>query len=233
MGRWRSLFGTLIAVTLIVGIEHAYLWWRLVAATALSPPTSVALTVVLAMLALSVPVVVVASRVVAPHDARWWATPVYTWLGVSVVLTLVLLGNDLAIRAFGLDRSVATGVALMAGLALSTWAAIEGRRVRVRRVEVRLAKLPAALDGLSLVQLSDVHLGPTLGADFLESVVRRTNELGADAVVVTGDLVDAPVEQLVDEVAPLARLEARFGTYFVTGNHEYHAGVWVPEIVAA
>ncbi|MBJ6760284.1 metallophosphoesterase [Myxococcaceae bacterium JPH2] len=137
-------------------------------------------------------------------------------------LSLVFEGVRVLVPA--LDRGTLAGGVVLASMALSLWAALEGRHVRVRRVELTLDRLPAALDGLTLVQLSDVHLGPTVGRRFMERVVTQVNQLAPDAVVVTGDLVDAPVEQLERAVEPLSRLRTVFGTFFVTGNHEYHAG---------
>lgn len=140
-----------------------------------------------------------------------------------MVLLTSLLAVTAPVRPFLDPRSVTlVAVPLAAGLAIV--AALEGRRVHVARVELTLPKLPRALDGFSLVQLSDVHLGPTVDGRFLERVVARVNALAPDAVVVTGDLIDARVEQLRDDVAPLRSLTSRFGTFFVTGNHEYFAG---------
>jgi predicted MPP superfamily phosphohydrolase len=101
-------------------------------------------------------------------------------------------------------------------------------------VPVTLAKLPKALDGFTIVQLTDVHIGggPTLARDWLADVVARTNALAPDLIAITGDLVDGSVERLRDEVAPLKDLKARHGVYFVTGNHEYYAGAeaWIAEL---
>ena len=72
-------------------------------------------------------------------------------------------------------------------------------------VDVRLARLPAASDGTTIVQLSDMHVGATIGRAFVEDVVRRTNALQPDIVAITGDLVDGSVENLWEAVAPLAR----------------------------
>src|SRR5690606_21063409 len=92
----------------------------------------------------------------------------------------------------------------------------------VREVEVAVPDLPPELDGYHIVQISDVHIGPTIHREWLEAVVERVNGLDADMVAVTGDIVDGLVEQLAPEVAPLSELRARDGTFYVTGNHEYY-----------
>ena len=81
--------------------------------------------------------------------------------------------------------------------------------VAVRDVRVRLSRLPRDLHGLRIVQLTDVHVGPTIGRDFIEEIVRRTNALQPDLIAITGDLVDGPVAELRTLVAPLAQLKAR------------------------
>jgi len=74
------------------------------------------------------------------------------------------------------------------------------------------------------VQITDVHVGPTIGKDFIEEIVRTANAENADCVVITGDLVDGSVAELGPLVAPLKNLQAKDGVYFVTGNHEYYSG---------
>lgn len=125
--------------------------------------------------------------------------------------------------------AVAAGV----GVALGARAVHEARsEVAVKEVEVRLARLPLEADGVRIVQLSDVHIGPTLDGAWLTGIVERVNALAPDLVVITGDLVDGSVAELRDQVAPLAALRARHGVYFVTGNHEYYSGAaaWVAEL---
>src|SRR5690606_30823817 len=93
-------------------------------------------------------------------------------------------------------------------------------------------KLPPSFDGFRIAQLSDVHVGPTIGRDFVEKMVRATNSLHADLVAITGDLVDGSVANLQRHTEPLGELETNHGTYFVTGNHEYYSGAdeWVDEM---
>src|SRR5687768_12771033 len=106
------------------------------------------------------------------------------------------------------------------------------RLAAVRRVDVPIEDLPAALHGFTIVQISDVHFGQTIKRDYVDAIVNAVNDLDADMIAVTGDLVDGSVKQLAAHTAPLARLAARHGAFFVTGNHEYYSGVnaWLFEL---
>jgi predicted MPP superfamily phosphohydrolase len=109
------------------------------------------------------------------------------------------------------------------------------RRVaRVVTVELPVRNLPAALEGFTIAQISDIHVGPTIRRPYISAIVKRVNGLKADIVAVTGDLVDGSVEQLAEHIAPLAELKGRYGTYVVTGNHEYYSGAlaWVAHLNA-
>ena len=98
------------------------------------------------------------------------------------------------------------------------------RQAEVIEVDVRSRRLPQACHGTTIVQLTDLHVGATIGRAFIEDIVRRTNALQPDIVAITGDLVDGSVEALWDAVAPLGELRAKHGVFFVTGNHEYFSG---------
>ncbi|MER5537872.1 metallophosphoesterase [Streptomyces mirabilis] len=106
------------------------------------------------------------------------------------------------------------------------------RGPQVKRVTVPLAKLPRSAHGYRIAVVSDIHLGPTLGRDFCRRVVDTINATQPDLIAVVGDLVDGSVKDLGPAAAPLARLRARHGSYFVTGNHEYYSGAaqWVREV---
>lgn len=95
---------------------------------------------------------------------------------------------------------------------------------RVRRVAVPLARLDPRADGLRVVVLGDIHVGPLLGTGQVERMVERVNDLGADVVTVVGDMVSSEPERVRESLLPLTRMRARYGTYYVTGNHEYYVG---------
>src|SRR6218665_1104004 len=94
----------------------------------------------------------------------------------------------------------------------------------VNEVAVKLPGLPRELDGFTIVQLSDIHVGPLIQRRFMDELVARTNALKGDLVCITGDLVDGSVEELGPAAAALRELRSRPGTVFCTGNHEYLSG---------
>lgn len=101
--------------------------------------------------------------------------------------------------------------------------------VRRVRVPVDAARVPAGWPALRIVQISDLHVGPTIRRGYVETITEMVRSLEADMVVITGDLVDGFVDQLKDALEPLRSLRARHGVYFVTGNHEYYyrANEWI------
>ncbi len=105
-------------------------------------------------------------------------------------------------------------------------------RMKTIRVTIPIKDLPEDLEGLRIVQISDIHVGPTIKRKFTEEVVQRVNLLNPDIVALTGDLVDGSVEHLADDVEPLKNLSAKYGKFFVTGNHEYYSGVysWIEKV---
>lgn len=112
--------------------------------------------------------------------------------------------------------------------AFGTWQSL--RLPDVRTVEITLPKLPRNLDGFTIVQLSDIHIGPLLKGGWLRSGVEKTNALNPDLVALTGDMIDGSPDRLKGDIAPLGELRAKHGVYGVTGNHEYYfrAGEWLP-----
>ncbi|GGP03570.1 metallophosphoesterase [Nonomuraea glycinis] len=104
----------------------------------------------------------------------------------------------------------------------------------IEPVKVTLPGMDSRLGGLRFAVVSDIHLGPLTGRAHTERIVRMINGLEADVVAIVGDLVDGSVERLGALARPLRGLESRYGSYFVTGNHEYYTvngpGEWIEEL---
>ncbi|WBB64495.1 metallophosphoesterase [Streptomyces sp. WMMC500] len=131
---------------------------------------------------------------------------------------------DVSRRLF-VARTVAIGAtAVAAGTVAYGAYGVLGRAPRVKNVTVPLAKLPASADGYRIAVVSDIHLGPVLGRGHTQRIVDTINAQRPDLVAIVGDLVDGSVDHLGNAAEPLGQLEARDGSYFVTGNHEYFAG---------
>lgn len=184
------------------------------------------------------------------YDAFQWAS--YLGMGAFTLLFCLMVFKDLGWGAFRLwerlgERRGAAGLlpdslqspaiperreflakTLNAGVlsvaAVATPVGLyEARRTpRVVEVEVPIKGLPKGLEGFRIVQLSDIHVGPTIRGDKVREIVAVANGLAPDLVVITGDLVDGFVQRLSRDVAPLGELRARHGTWFCTGNHEYY-----------
>jgi uncharacterized protein len=239
-----SVLPFLLVVSAVMLAAHAFLGWRLGLGLPGSRARRVrALVLLHAPLA---PACIAATRVGGAPDLV--AQVGYVDLGLFSIafagVFAVWIGDALARRLLPRTdpdrRSAFVRAAhglVLAGAAVETaWGFRNTRRIaEVTELELPIAGLPRALDGLRLVQVSDLHIGmPGIDAEHVAAVVARVNGLAPDLVAVTGDLVDGSVARLAAASAPLAALRARHGTWFVTGNHEYYSGVddWVARCAA-
>jgi len=219
-----------------------YIGWRLL------PPLSVGPIGVITGI-----VLLIACCVVIPLSVRQWTLRdptlqnLFAWTGVLFMgffssLFVFTLLRDVVLLVARLLLSAPEAASLVAPsarwtVALTLFVTVAGlviarRRPRVVDVDIPVSELPEPLHGFSIVQISDVHVGPTIRRGFVETIVTSVNSLKADLIAVTGDLVDGSVRDLSAHTAPLAGLVARHGAFFVTGNHEYYSDerAWTAEI---
>jgi len=118
-------------------------------------------------------------------------------------------------------------VGSLIALALGAITALRGPRVK--EVELRVPGLHQDLEGLRIVQLSDLHVGRNIRRAYVERTVERALNLAPDLVALTGDVVDGPVNRLAPHVAPLAALVEGGHAFFVLGNHDCYSGApaWI------
>jgi predicted MPP superfamily phosphohydrolase len=234
MGRF-ALFG-------VSALFHAYIGLRLFPDLGAWAPANLVLLLWLAVSAVLMPLGLQLRRA-GGSDALAWAgllcMGLFSSLFVLTVLRDVVLVVYLSLQwllpnlNWGNWLTDSALAVPLAALAVSLVGFFNARRTApVVRVDVPIAGLPAGLHGFLIAQISDIHVGPTIKAPYVEAIVAAVNRLGADMVAITGDLVDGTVAQLRAHVAPLANLSSRHGTFFVTGNHEYYSGAhaWVAEL---
>jgi predicted MPP superfamily phosphohydrolase len=154
-----------------------------------------------------------------------WATFLLVSVGASLAGFLLSVSARGAVLARALPALAGGASVVIAGLGLR--GAVKGPRVK--SVPVAVPGLHEGLRGLRIVQISDLHVGPTIRRGDVERIVDRALALKPDLIAITGDLTDGTVERLARHVAPLSRLRAPLGVYYVTGNHEYYwgAGAWI------
>ena len=234
----------LAPVFLISLVLHALIGWRVASDLAsIDPAWGIALWVVLALSAMLMPMGLLARRVAKPP-----VSDVLAWMGLlcmglfSSLLVLTVLREVLLLIAQGAnwlwpetmtfatvrsDSAQALPVLALLVTVLGFWNA--RRTARVVYVDVPVANLPMALQGFTVTQISDIHVGPTIKTQYLQRIVDKVNGLKTNLVAITGDLVDGSVKDLVHHIAPLSQLASTHGTFFVTGNHEYYSGAhsWI------
>jgi predicted MPP superfamily phosphohydrolase len=234
----------LLSLIPLLGLLHAYIGWRLLPALQLDRTGLAIGVLMLCASTLLLPLGLLARFLFsrpALADRVTWAGSLSMGLFSSVfVLTLLrepllLIADGAGVKAITSlpDLARLTAMAVLVGALLLTLIGfVNARRIaRVVRVDIPLADLPPALDGFTIAQLSDIHVGATIKRDYVTAIVDRVNSLGADLIAITGDVVDGSVSELAPHTAPLAGLTARHGAYVVSGNHEYYSGAtaWMEE----
>jgi uncharacterized protein len=222
----------------LLGLLHAYIGWRVLpdlpAGGAVGAAALLAsyVLIVLAVMARSIRPRSSAHRLTAP--GLFMAGFFSSLLVLTLLRDLLLLPTILAMSAahvHTVESVSASMVVVFAVFATAVGFASARSRARIVNVDVPIANLPLALHGFSIAQISDVHVGSAIGKDYVDAIVDAVNGLKPDLIAVTGDVVDGSVPELASHTAPLGRLSARHGAFFVTGNHEYYSGAsaWVDE----
>ena len=230
----------ILVVFSLLTLLHVYIGWRILPDLPVDPMFQL-----LGALCLLVSLLLVPAGLLARAVKRQPLSDRLAWAGLLAMglfssLLVLTFARDIGLwllRLTSLNDAAwttwsALAVPLLAGLVTLIGLVNARRLARVVEVEVPIKNLPQALHGFTIAQISDIHVGPTIKHGYLDAIVRAVNALDADLIAVTGDLVDGSVSHLAPHTAPLARLHARHGAYFVTGNHEYYSNAhdWIIEV---
>ena len=221
-----------LAVTLALTIGvHLLFYKAVIAAFAITRPAlKISLLTILIMLALSF--------MASFFMLQWQENPLTIWFykfsalwtGLFLHLLPAVLAGWLITAAIGmtgihLPTRWITGACIVAAIIYSVYGVWNAFHPRIKKLEVQFENLPDHWKNKTIVQLSDVHLGHFYGTEFLDSLVRQVNDLDAEVVLITGDLFDGMSKRISQFAAGLARLRAKKGVYFTTGNHETYVGL--------
>jgi len=229
----------LLALFFIYGGTHLYFFLKVKAA--LSPGFTVSLFLALFLLLMvTTPVLV---RVLENHGlesfARFIAYTGYSWMGFIFLFFTASLAIDIyhlllscagfflhrEFTALFLAKRAALILPVFLGMAIALYGYFEARDIRTERIVIKTTKIPDTVGKLTIVQISDVHLGLIVREERLKRILAEINEASPDLLISTGDLVDGQINRMTGLAELFQNIRPRFGKFAVTGNHEVYAGL--------
>jgi predicted MPP superfamily phosphohydrolase len=121
---------------------------------------------------------------------------------------------------FDSEMLIALAIVTLGTIAIGIKQAVSGPRVV--KVNIPLDNLPKNFNGFKIVQISDLHIGSTIGNRYISNIIDIANGLKPDLIALTGDIIEGHVQDIKDDVGLLSNLQAQYGRYVITGNHEYY-----------
>lgn len=141
-----------------------------------------------------------------------------------------LASDGLSRRQFVKIGLVATPPLLVSGIALTT--VFSKRNLNVRKIDLPVTNLPPDLEGYTITQISDTHIGILTGREQMEYIVSTANQLKSNMTVITGDILDNNYDFMPDLVDTISELQAEQGVFLCIGNHDKidSGNKWVQDI---
>ena len=228
----------ILTIFIIYGGVHVYAFLKAKSVFAFGPIIGAALAAFMVLMVVAILLV----RTLESHEhelsARILSSIAYFWMAVLFLFfcgSLLFDGVTLITRIAGwmtrYDISsflipVKTSFSISLGLALviCAYGYFEARDIRTERLVIETTKLPAGIDRLTIVQISDVHLGLVNRRERFGAMIKAVRDANPDLFIVTGDLVDAQINHFPGLADMLREIKAKYGNYAIMGNHEYYAG---------
>jgi uncharacterized protein len=228
----------LLVFFLIYGSTHLYFFLKVKAAVSLGVVASPCLATFLLAMMIAPILVRMLEKEGMETSARFAAYTGYFWMGFlflffSASIFIDLYHGFLRMAGFILHRDISPYILarrtalilpLAWGVVVAIYAYFEARDIRTDKVVIRSPKIPEEAGKLTIVQLSDVHLGLIVREERLKTMLAKVTAAAPDIVVVTGDLVDGQINALPGLAELLRGIRPRYGKFAVTGNHELYAG---------
>lgn len=224
----QLIFFAVSALVLLFG--HFLVWLAIVKifdVTTLS--TKISLAILVAVLFLSA---IASSYLIHKWDnlaTRWYYMIAGFWIGVLVnfflgVLLVLVIKMFETWLGFHLSPFVYRTILIAATVVISAYGLFSAFTPRVKDYEVKIKDLPLAWQGKTVVQISDIHLGPVYRRHFFSRAIDRINALEPEAVFITGDLFDGMEADFSWMNTPFAKLKSPKGVYYSFGNHDLYLG---------
>jgi hypothetical protein len=222
MPKLYFLLFIVIALSVYTAI-HGFVYWRLASGLSLKSGQLLTLKLLLIAGALTFVAAEFLIRLLPLYPLLYAGS---LWLGaVAIALAVFLLELVLSLF-FPLQRRLFVLAALAIVFLISVFSLLNVALGPVlRQVKIPLRGLAADLDGFTIVQLSDLHLGNLTSVKQLQWIVARVNALQPDLICVSGDVLDGDVGRDEEFCEIMGGLQAKYGVVAVTGNHEFYAGI--------
>lgn len=232
-----SLF--FLAIFSVYGGMHVYTFFRARSVLGFGSGTGAALAVFMLAMTFAPVFIRLLERYEYQFAARVLSWVAYLWMAAlflffcsSIVLDLAnalvrLAGRIPHVGFSGLLVPAKASFLVSAGLSLAIcgYGYFDALNIRTERLRIETAKLPESISRLIIVQISDVHLGLIVRCSRLKKIVDIVKAEKPDIFVSTGDLVDAQINNMEGMADLLRSVHAPYGSYAITGNHEYYAGI--------
>lgn len=247
----------IIISLMILSSGYFYVGYRLISSANFNSPVNLILWTILVILLLSLYLPFILSRVGFNSKVLDYASWVgYIGLGFISFLIILLLIKDIVIFSGFIYQKITLLISkseiqqvanpgrrqfLMnvfnigivgAASTLTTYGVYQAtKKPYIKRVFIPIKNFNEKLKDFTIVQVSDLHVGPTIKRKYVMEIVDEILKINPDVFVFTGDLVDGSVENLKWEVEPLKEIKPKYGKFFITGNHEYYSGAkeWMKE----
>jgi len=239
----------------LLGIMHGYVGWKIFSGLNLNSSFAIIGIILLAILTL-LPVLPILFRYNGYESSFLDKLSLigYTSLGFFTLSFVAFLSKDLLFKVWGfissffsadvkqqitldvdkrefLEKSLSIGILSLIGPATAYGFYSARKGPTIINQDIYLKNLPDSFENFTIAQISDLHVGPTIKKPYVEKVVNQISTINPDLIAITGDMVDGSIDYLRRDLEPLSQVIAKYGTYFVTGNHEYYSGAerWLDE----
>jgi hypothetical protein len=220
-------------------LVNLYLFFRLSQVSDFGLPFDISLGLIILFLTISPILIHFYSTRGSDKFVRILAYAGYMWMAYLVIFFPVaillefynlivlhshnLLGKDFS--AFALAPVPTFLIPCFISITANIYGLFEAKRLSVEKLTIKTSKLPETVSKITIVQISDLHLGITVRDDMLSRVIKEIENVGPDLIVSTGDLIDGMLKHVNHLTDRLNRMQAKMGKFAVLGNHEFYGGL--------
>ena len=229
----------LLSILILYSALHLYIFIKIRGAFHLGTPSFIVVTCFMVLMIFAPVLVRMSEKLGLENLACPLSYAGYTWMGLAFLFFFFSLALDLyrlfvhaagpvirtSLSHLAPSPQLALLIPLILALGVALYGYFEARSIRSETLTVRSQKIPKHIGRLTIAQISDIHLGLIVRESRLKRILAEVNKAKPDILISTGDLVDGQIDSLAGLAQLLNGIDARYGKFAVTGNHEFFAGL--------